>query len=193
VRGAVALALVAGLLASQVAAQPALKAKKTTAEDRTQPVTVDADQMEAFRKESLVVFTGSVVARHNDSVQYADRMEVYLDEKGERLLRIVSTGNIRIVTRDCRTATAKRVEYYDAEQRVELLGNARVWEGDNVVTGEKITLYLNQERSVVEGVGPERVKAVFQPRDDSAKDGSAKDGSAKDGNANPKPAAPCVN
>jgi lipopolysaccharide export system protein LptA len=187
VRGTVALALVAGLLASQVAAQPALKAKKNSAEDRTQPVTVDADQMEAFRKESLVVFTGSVVARHNESVQYADRMEVYLDEKGDRLLRIVSTGNIRIVTRDCRTATANRVEYYDAEQRVELLGNARVWEADNVVTGEKITLYLNQERSVVEGAGPERVKAVFQPRDDSGKDGG------KDGNATPKPVAPCVN
>jgi lipopolysaccharide export system protein LptA len=175
------LVLLAGLLVSEASAQTAPKARKG-GEDRTQPVTVDADQMEAFRKESLVVFTGSVVARQNNSVQYADRMEVYLDEKGDRVLRIVSTGNIRIITRDCRTATAKRVEYYDADQRVELLGNARVWEADNVVTGEKITLYLNQERSVVQGEGPERVRAVFHPRDDRSKDGPA----------DVKPAAPCV-
>lgn len=176
------LLLVAGLLVSEVSAQTAAKAKKN-GDDRTQPVIIDADQMEAFRKESLVVFTGNVVARQNNSVQHADRMEVYLDERGDRVLRIISTGNIRIVTRDCRTATAKRVEYYDAEQRVELLGNARVWEADNVVTGERITLYLNQERSIVQGSGPDRVKAVFHPRDDKAKDGVA------DG----KPAATCVN
>jgi lipopolysaccharide export system protein LptA len=183
VRGAhLLLVLVACLGVAEVSAQTASKAGKT-GDDRTQPVTIDADQMEAFRKESLVVFTGNVVARQNNSVQYADRMEVYLDEKGDRVLRIVSTGNIRIVTRDCRTATAKRVEYYDAEQRVELLGNARVWEADNVVTGEKITLYLNQERSVVQGSGPERVKAIFHPKDDGPKDG------LPDG----KPAVPCVN
>lgn len=174
--------LLAGLLASDISAQTMSKSRKD-GDDRSQPVVIDADQMEAFRKESLVVFTGNVVARQNNSVQHADRMEVYLDEKGDRVLRIVSTGNIRIITRDCRTATAKRVEFYDAEQRVELLGNARVWEADNVVTGEKITLYLNQERSVVQGSGSDRVKAIFHPRDDKAKDG------ALDG----KPAVPCVN
>src|SRR6185436_14569295 len=49
-------------------------------------VTVDSDKMERFGKESLVIFTGNVVARQNSSVQYADRMEVYLDEKGDRIL-----------------------------------------------------------------------------------------------------------
>ena len=105
-------------------------------DDRKQPVTVDSDKMERFGKESLVVFTGNVVARQNNSVQYAERMEVYLDEKGDRILRTVSTGNVRIITRDCRTGTARRAEYHDLEQRVVLSGNARVWQEDNVVSGE---------------------------------------------------------
>jgi lipopolysaccharide export system protein LptA len=142
---------------------------KKKADDRNEPVTIDADQMESFRKESLVVFTGNVVARQNTAVQHADRMEVYLDEKGDRVLRIVSTGNVKIITKDCRTATAKRVEYYDTEQRVELIGNARVWEGDNVVSGEKVTLFLNQDRSVVQSGRGERVKAVFFPKDEKQK------------------------
>ena len=150
---------------------PADKATPKTKEDRNQPVTVDSDKMERFGKESLVIFTGSVVARQNNSVQYADRMEVYLDEKGDRILRTVSTGNVRIVTRDCRTGTARRAEYYDLEQRVVLTGNARVWQDDNVVTGESIVIYISQDRSVVEGGSKERVKAIFYPRDDK-KDGT---------------------
>jgi lipopolysaccharide export system protein LptA len=146
---------------------------RTSKDDRTQPVTVDADKMERFGKEGLVVFTGNVVARQNNSVQYAERMEVYLDESGDKILRTVSTGAVRIITRDCRTGTAQRAEYYDLEQRVVLLGNARVWQEDNVVSGETITIFLSQDRSVVQGGKDERVKAVFYPKDDSAASNSA--------------------
>jgi lipopolysaccharide export system protein LptA len=137
-------------------------------DDRTQPVTVDADKMERFGKEGLVVFTGNVVARQNNSVQYAERMEVYLDEAGDKILRTVSTGAVRIITRDCRTGTARRAEYYDLEQRVVLIGNARVWQEDNVVSGDTITIFLSQDRSVVQGGKDERVKAVFYPKDDTS-------------------------
>lgn len=137
-------------------------------DDRTPPVTVDADKMERFGKEGLVVFTGTVVARQNNSVQYAERMEVYLDEAGDKIVRTVSTGAVRIITRDCRTGTARRAEYYDLEQRVVLIGNARVWQEDNVVSGDTITIFLSQDRSVVQGGKDERVKAVFYPKDDAA-------------------------
>jgi lipopolysaccharide export system protein LptA len=77
---------------------------------------------------------------------------------------------VRIITRDCRTGTARRAEYHDLEQRVVLLGNARVWQEDNVVSGETITIFLSQDRSVVQGGRQERVKAVFYQKDDKAKD-----------------------
>ena len=138
-------------------------------DDRNQPVTVDSDRMERFGKEGLIIFTGNVVARHNNSVQYADRMEVYLDEKGDKILRSVSTGTVRIVTKDCKTGTAKRAEYFDLEQRVVLVGNARVWQDDNVVSGDTITIDLAQDRNVVMGGKQERVKAVFYSKNDNTK------------------------
>ena len=145
-------------------------------EDRSQPVTVDSDRMERFGKESLIIFTGNVVARQNNSVQYADRMEVYLNENGDKILRTVSTGTVRIVTRDCKTGTAKRAEYFDLEQRVVLIGDARVWQDDNVVSGDTITIFLAQDRNVVLGGKQERVKAVFYSK-----------------NADNKPATACAN
>jgi len=144
--------------------RPADPVARPAGDDKNAPVTVDADQLENLQKEGLIVFTGNVVASQNSSTQYADRMEVYLDAKGENIVRTVSTGNVRMITRDCRMGTAKRAEYYDAEQRVVLIGNARVWRDDNVVTGERITIYLAEDRSVVEGGKQERVKAVFYPK-----------------------------
>jgi lipopolysaccharide export system protein LptA len=164
-------------------AAPGAKAPAAKGKDDRGPVTVDSDKMERFGKEGLVVFSGNVVARQNNSVQYADRMEVYLDEKGDKILRTVSTGSVRIITHDCRTGTARRAEYTDLDQRMVLIGNARVWQDDNVVSGETITIFLSQDRSLVQGGTQERVKAVFYPKDEK-----------KDGTPAPKTsAAPCTN
>jgi lipopolysaccharide export system protein LptA len=168
-------------------APPAADKTPRSKDTRTQPITVDSDKMERFGKESLVIFTGNVVARQSNSVQYADRMEVYLDEKGDRVLRTVSTGNVRIITSDCRTGTAARAEYHDLDQRVVLTGNARVWQEDNVVSGESIVIYIAQDRSVVEGGTRERVKAIFYPREDK------KDGVRDAAVAAKKPPAQCAN
>lgn len=168
---AAALAIVGVLLFSGVCAaqqgtgktrpaSPAPAAPPATS-DKKGPVTVDADSLESMQKEGLSVFKGHVVARQNNSVQYADRMEVYTDGKTDRIERVVSTGNVRIITRDCRMGTAGRSEYYDAEQRVVLIGNARVWRDADVVTGERITIFLAEDRSLVEGGKQERVKAIF--------------------------------
>lgn len=175
-RGLVGLGLLAAVLGPSAAAAQMPLAPPTGAakpsEDRNQPVTVDADRMERFGKESLVIFIGNVVARQDNSVQYADRLEVYLDEKGDRVARTVSTGHVRIITRDCKTGTAKRAEYYDLEQRMVLIGSARVWQEDNVVSGETITIFLSQDRSVVQG-GDGRVKAIFFPKDGKPADAPA--------------------
>ena len=186
--GLAALADAAPAQAPTPAPRPAAPAAESKSDgkggDRKQPVTVDADRMERFGKESLVIFTGNVVARQENSVQHADRMEVYLDEKGDRILRTVSTGNVRIITRDCRTGTAQRADYFDLEQRVVLMGNARVWEEDNVVSGDTITIFLSQDRSVVQGGRQERVKAVFYPKDQ---------GTASGPSPAPKPTVVCKN
>ena len=130
-------------------------------DDKNAPVVVDADSLDSFQKQGLAIFKGNVIARQNNSVQYADKMEVYTDSKTDRVERVVSTGNVRIITRDCRMGTAERTEYYDAEQRVVLIGHARVWRDSDVVTGERITIYIAEDRSVVEGGKQERVKAIF--------------------------------
>lgn len=149
-------------------------AERKPGQRSTAPIVIDADRMEASRKDGLVIFTGNVVAKQDNSVQTADRMEVYLDDKGERVLRIISTGNVKIVTEDCRTGTARRAEYYDDEQRLLLLGDAKVWQDENVVTGEEIEILLAEDRSTVKGGSRERVKSVFYPKREEGRPDTAK-------------------
>lgn len=146
----------------------------------TAPIVIDADRMEAVKKDGLVVFTGNVVAKQERSTQSADRMEVYLDDKGERVLRIVSTGNVKIVTEDCRTGTARRAEYYDDEQRLMLIGDAKVWQDDNVVTGDEIEILFAEDRSTVKGGTQGRVKSVFYPKREETKGDDAQPAGKKD-------------
>src|SRR5947208_1580332 len=130
-----------------------------------------SDGMEHDGNESLVACIGNVIARQDNGVHYADRMEVYLDEKGDGVVRAISAGGVRIITRDCRTGTAKRAEYYELEQRVVLVGDARVWQDDNVVSGDTITTDLAEDRATVQGAQQARVNAGFYPREDSKKGG----------------------
>jgi lipopolysaccharide export system protein LptA len=156
--------------AAAPAPKPAAKGADKGAGPRSNaPIVIDSDRMEASKRDGLVVFTGNVVAKQENSVQTADRMEVYLDDKGERVLRIISTGNVKIVTEDCRTGTSRRAEYYDDDQRLVLIGDAKVWQEDNVVTGERIVMFLADDRSEVEAGPQGRVKSVFYPKRDEEK------------------------
>lgn len=183
----VAFGLVASPLAAQTRSSPprgagaappatpkpaaAKPAQTGTGTRSNSPIVIDADRMEASKRDGLVIFIGNVVAKQDNSVQTADRMEVYLDDRGERVLRIVSTGNVKIVTEDCRTGTARRAEYYDDDQRLLLIGDAKVWQEDNVVTGDEIELFLADDRSTVRSGSQGRVKSVFYPKRDEEKPG----------------------
>ena len=145
------------------------------------PIVIDADRMEATKKEGLVIFTGNVVAKQDNSTQAADRMEVYLDDKGGRVLRIISVGNVKIVTEDCRTGTARRAEYYDDEQRLKLIGDAKVWQEENVVSGDEIEMFLAEDRSTVRAGTQGRVKSVFYPKREESKPDETKPATKKDG------------
>jgi lipopolysaccharide transport protein LptA len=110
------------------------------------PIVIESDRMEVDRTGRLVIFTSLVEAKLEGATLTADRMEVYLDETGTRVPRIIATGGVKVVTGDGKHGTARQAEYDDAEQEVRLLGDARVLSEGNLVAGEKIMLSLEDGR-----------------------------------------------
>jgi len=63
---------------------------------------------------------------------------------------IEATGRVRIQKADGR-ATCRKAIYYEDEEKIELTGDPIAWQQGTRVTGKKITMYLAEDRSVVEG------------------------------------------
>ena len=113
-------------------------------EDQAPRVIVEADSLDRIDKDRLLVFMGNAVAWQYPWRLYADRIEVYLDETVDRILRAAAIGNVRITTGDCRKGRAERVEYYARDQRMVLSGSARLWRERNLISREAIVIHLPQ-------------------------------------------------
>jgi lipopolysaccharide export system protein LptA len=73
----------------------------------------------------------------------------------QRLKEIVAEGHVEITSGD-RRATGKKAVFDEAQRIVVLSGDAVMQEGGNQVTGERVTVYLDEKRSVVDGGGGSR-------------------------------------
>jgi lipopolysaccharide export system protein LptA len=74
-----------------------------------------------------------------------------LPTMGSRSVSMIeATGRVRI-EKDDGTATCQKAVYYGDDERIVLTGEPVAWQKGTRVTGQKITLYLAEDRSVVEG------------------------------------------
>ena len=150
------------------------------------PIQIEADRMESSQEESVVVFSGHVRANQNDLTINADAMTVHYTGTGvqpnsatdipaeglsRQIDKITAKGNVEIVQGDW-VATGDTMDF-NSDKRIAILsGNAKAWQNQNMVSGEKIFLYLDEGKSVVERstVEGERVKAFIYPGSQENKD-----------------------
>lgn len=69
----------------------------------------------------------------------------------DRSIRMVeATGRVRIEKEDGR-ATCQKALYYEDERKIVLTGEPVAWQKGTRVSGKRITMFLEEDRSVVEG------------------------------------------
>jgi len=137
------------------------------------PVVIRSNSLEIDNKKGVVTFTGSVEAQKEDMLIRCQRMLVYYEEKGQakpdqnrgfQIDRIVAKGDVKIDRAEGGTATAEEAVYYEKEEKLVLHGKPVVKQGEDFVEGSVITLYLKEDRSVVEGGDDRKVRAVISPK-----------------------------
>ncbi len=134
--------------------------------DTSQPIDITSDRVETFSKERLILFKGNVVARQKDVVIYADTIETKLLEEGKGIETVVADGNVKI-QQGVRVGTGQKAVFYNLDRRVVLTGAPKVWEGENVVSGEEIIFNIDQNRVEVKGGARGRGKVKIYPRGES--------------------------
>ena len=128
------------------------------------PIHVEANRMESTEKSNSVIFTGDVDARQGDVRIRSDEMTVFYtpapaenpknkNEKkktSQQVEKLICIGNVEL-TRGEWLGTSKKMVYLSKERQVILTENAKAWQGQNMVSGDKIIYYLDEGRSEVIG------------------------------------------
>ena len=158
---------------AEAPSQPSKKASATKtsllkpkALSSDQPVNITSDRMVADNRNRTVNFLGNVVAKREDMIIFSDQISAVYTEDG-KIEKIISRGNVKINQTD-RTATCQEATFFQLRQQIVMTGKPKVWQGKNIITGDKIIIFVKEDRVEVEsdkqGGGKQgRVNAIIYP------------------------------
>ncbi|MSQ00489.1 MAG: hypothetical protein EXR71_01185 [Myxococcales bacterium] len=110
---------------------------------------IDAPRSSWDLKKHVARFDGGVLVTRGPVVLRCDRLDVtYAD--GGTLDMVVATGNIK-VEHGVRRAAADRAELIGKTGRITLTGNPRLSEDASTLVGERIVLWLDDDKADCEG------------------------------------------
>jgi lipopolysaccharide export system protein LptA len=128
------------------------------------PIQIEANHMLSVEKSNSVQFSGDVDAKQGNVRIRCDEMVVYYtqaekitsnaEKKSQQVDKLTCDGNVE-VTKDDWLGSSQKMLYVKKVRQVILTGKAKAWQGQNMVTGDKIVYYLDQGRSEVVGGRPE--------------------------------------
>jgi lipopolysaccharide export system protein LptA len=127
--------------------------------ESSQPIRIKSDGLEWDYKGFVVTFKGNVIANQEDVTLYSDRLIIYYDETNSEVTQIVAEGAVRIVQLDKR-ATGEKAVFKNAERKIILTGRPVVRQGNTMVMGEKITIFIDRD-----WVEVERADVTISPKE----------------------------
>jgi len=141
----------------------------------SKPIVINSNTLEADNKKKTVTFTDDVKAQMDNFSVYCKKMVVYYEEGPEKnekggagetatkIDKIVATGDVKIVRAEGGVATGQKAVYYQLDEKLVLTGKPVVKQKNNFVEGDRITLFLKEDRSLVESLQDKKVRAVIFP------------------------------
>jgi lipopolysaccharide transport protein LptA len=128
------------------------------------PINIKSDTLDLDYKANVVVFRGHVHAVQADAMLTSDTLTVNYLKDFREVKGMVANGNVRM-SQGMRYATGDHGVLDQAKHTVTLTGNPVVHDGDDEVSGTKITVHLDTGKSEVEGA-----RAVFFPKQQKTRD-----------------------
>jgi len=113
------------------------------------PLRITSEQLEADKKKGTIIFSGNVVARQADGTIMSDYLVVTYGSD-DKLDHVVATGDVRINKKDT-VGTCQKATYYPEEKKVVMEGAPRIWKKGDMIMGDLITIFMDNDKTLVEG------------------------------------------
>jgi len=146
--------------------------ENSTGTDADEPIHIISDQLLIDNAAGEADFIGNVLATQKESVIKSDRLKIFYKKDtiqdgnaaaGEKSIKkIIATGNVSIHLDNKLAETEEAV--YTADTKILILSgeNSRITSDNNLISGERIIMYRNDGRIIVEsGQNKGRVEAVI--------------------------------
>lgn len=134
-------------------------------------IVIKSNSLEVDNGKKTITFIGKVDAIKEGFHIECEKMTVYyvnnsnVPETTEgKIDKIVATGKVKITLKEGGVATSEEALYDQKEEKVILTGRPLVKQGDDVIEGDRIILFMKERRSVVEGSDERKVRALLSPR-----------------------------
>ena len=127
------------------------------------PVDITSDKLDFDQKKRVATFTGNVIARQAETTLEADILKVLFAEPDQTLNEIIATGKEVVIKLQGKTANCRKMHYYAQARKIVLTGSPSLDDGKNVISGEEITFFIDEERSVVKSGQQKRVQTTIFP------------------------------
>jgi lipopolysaccharide export system protein LptA len=141
------LVLAASLLLIAATSKPARPDKNTR-----EPMVITSNRMHAEKLGDKVTFTDNVTLKKEGMTLSSDVMIVFYSAGSKDIREVDAHGNV-VVRKEGRVAHANNAVYSRGGETIVLTGDASIIENENKIGGEKITLFMTDDRSVIEGKG----------------------------------------
>ena len=115
---------------------------------RPVPVKVEAEHLVLMQARRLARFTNDVVVRRGDAVARSPRMEARYDADGQ-LTRLELRGGVDVRQGD-RRATGESADYDAQARTLVLVGDPKLYDQGDVLSGDRIDLGLDSKEVRVE-------------------------------------------
>ena len=124
-------------------------------------INITANKMEVFESEGVVMFTGKVFGDKEDFKVWCDRMYVYYittQEGKKKINKIIALGRV-IIEKGKWKAYAGKAVYFKNQEKLVLEETPKVWHDKNLVEGDIVIIYFNEDKSEVLAKNQGRVRA----------------------------------
>ena len=125
-------------------------------QDRKQPVTIDADQLEVEQSSNKAVFIGNVIAIQGVLRLEAPFLQVDYDETSKAIALITATGGVKLEN-GIETATSDHAVYDLKTGLIEMTGDVLLNQDTTTIAGPMLIIDVEKGTGLMQG----RVKSVF--------------------------------